>query len=659
MTLTVLEYALGNALLALPLAALAWTIGRTRRNPSVAHFAWVLVMIRLVMPPIASVPWLSIQVPVSAAVVVQPSAPRAADSSAFDSRVAEQPTESADDSAIGIATGAATLNEAAVQGSAGLSSEPQVAGPILVDRWSALGLVWLAGTALVIAVSAARLLRFQRMLRAASSPADPRVRRLAETAAADLGLPLRAEIVVIPASTVPFVWSCFGRPRIVLPASIVSEMSDDELLLVLTHELAHVRRCDHLVRWLDWAVVAWLWWNPLAWIARRGLRRTEELACDALVLRTRGAAQHTYGSCLLSVAEALNGSAFRAPAQICTMGDGGSLEERIRFIMSEASSSRPSMPLRVLATAAASASMLAGVVCAGPAQPVLAAVPSEQPSAQAATSSAAAPRDADRSSHTLEASIEGAKSLHVESMNGAIKIVRDDSAKVMQVTAVIDWTDVSLWGSFPEGTTINVGDGETTITTRSAGKRQRLSAAQRKELIDSAKLVAEKDADGRVTVRVELPESEGWRQLPAVNITIRTAALADVHAESMNGAIETVGDLGSLHVETLNGAINVSGMASALRAESTNGEVRISLADNAAASVDAECTNGRLVLELPASWNGKVNASTTLGTMVVKDIDGTTTPDLTGASFKGTVGSGKGAVASLDVTNGSIEVRTR
>ena len=659
MTLTVLEYALGNALLALPLATLAWTIGRTRRNPGVAHFAWVLVMVRLIMPPIASVPWLSIQVPVADAIAVQPSTPRAADSPAFDSRAAGQPTDSADDSSIGIATGAATPNETAVQASASLSYEPQFAGPILVDRWTALGLVWLAGTALVIAVSAARLLRFQRMLRAASSPADPRVRRLAERGAADLGLPLHAEIVVIPASTVPFVWSCFGRPRIVLPASIVSEMSDDELLLVLTHELAHVRRCDHLVRWLDWAVVAWLWWNPLAWIARRGLRKTEELACDALVLRTRGAAQHTYGSCLLSVAEALNGPAFRAPVQICTMGDGGSLEERIRFIMSEASSSRPSMPLRVLATAAASASMFAGVVCAGPAQPVLAAVPSEQSSAQASTSSAAAPRDADRSSRTLEASIEGARSLHVESMNGAIKIVRDDSAKVMQVTAVIDWTDVSLWGSFPEGTTINVGDGETTITTRSTGKRQRLSAAQRKELIDSAKLVAEKDADGRVTVRVELPESEGWRQLPAVNITIRTAALADVHAEAMNGAIETIGDLGSLHVETVNGAIDVSGVSSALRAESTNGEVRISLAENAAASVDAECTNGRLVLELPASWNGKVNASTMHGRLITKGIDGTTDRDLVGASFEGKVGSGKGAVASLDAINGSIEVRKR
>jgi beta-lactamase regulating signal transducer with metallopeptidase domain len=653
MTPTVLEYALGNALLALPLAALAWTIGRTRRNPSVAHFAWLLVMVRLVMPPVATVPWLSIKVPVSDAIVVQPLPPSAAESSAFESRVAEQPMGSADDSAIATAS----RNEAAAQGSAGLCSELQVAGPIVAHFWTALGLVWLAGTALVIAVSAARLLRFQRMLRAASSPADPRVRRLAERAAAELGMPLRAEIAVIPASTVPFVWSCFGRPRIVLPASIVSEMPDDELLLVLTHELAHVRRCDHLVRWLDWAVVAWLWWNPLAWIARRGLRRTEELACDALVLRTRDTAPRSYGSCLLTVAEALNESAFRAPVQACAMGDGGSLEERIRFIMSGASSSRPSMPLRLFAMAAASVSMLAGVACVSSGQEGLAAPSSAPRSAPAAPSSASAPQDADRTSRTLQASIEGATSLHVESLSGSIKIVRDDSAKVMQVTAVIDWGDFTQGTN--EWTVVNVGNG-TTITVGQGTQRSRLSAAQRKELIDSAKLVAEKDSSGRVTVRVELPEADGWRQLPAVNITVRTAALIDVHAESMNGAIDTAGDLGKLHVETVNGEINVSGIASALQAESMNGQVRISLADSAAASVDADCTNGRIVLELPASWSGEVNASTIHGRVDTKGIDGTTERDLSGgATFEGKVGSGNGAVATLDVVNGSIEVRKR
>jgi hypothetical protein len=35
-----IEYALGNTLLAVPLALLAWTIGRSRRYPSLAHLAW-------------------------------------------------------------------------------------------------------------------------------------------------------------------------------------------------------------------------------------------------------------------------------------------------------------------------------------------------------------------------------------------------------------------------------------------------------------------------------------------------------------------------------------------------------------------------------------------------------------------------------------------
>jgi beta-lactamase regulating signal transducer with metallopeptidase domain len=211
----------------------------------------------------------------------------------------------------------------------------------------------------VVAVSVLRLRRFRRALEAALSPADARVRRLAERAAADLGVPPCADVAVIPADAAPFVWSCLGRPSVVLPASIVAEMSDDQLRLVLMHELAHVRRGDHLVRWLDWAVVAWLWWNPLAWVARRGLRATEELACDALVLRTRAAAPRLYGDCLLTVSEALIGPAIPTPPQACAMGDG-SLEERMRFIMSAASTKRPSLALRALAIA------VAGVSMAGP-----------------------------------------------------------------------------------------------------------------------------------------------------------------------------------------------------------------------------------------------------------------------------------------------------
>jgi len=96
-----------------------------------------------------------------------------------------------------------------------------------------------------------------------------------------------------------------------------------------------------------------------------------------------------------------------------------------------------------------------------------------------------------------------------------------------------------------------------------------------------------------------------------------------------------------------------------VRAETTNGAVHIALADGAAGSVEAECTNGRIVLELPAAWDGLVNASTIVGRVTVSDIDGVTTRSITGGRFRSQGGAAEGPVATLEATNGSIEVRKR
>jgi beta-lactamase regulating signal transducer with metallopeptidase domain len=636
MTDAVLEYVIGNSLLALPLAAIAWAIGRGRRNPSAAHLAWVLVLVRLAMPPVASVPGLSIELPGIRAT--------ASGGTVATPVNAGQPAGSVTSGAAsaGAIVSAARSGASSASAAPGRADAPAAHASVgAFDPWMALGAVWMLGTFAIVACTVVRLVRFRRALRAASAPADAAVRRLAERAAADLGMPLRADVVVTRGNGVPFVWWCLGRTRIVLPASLVSSLSERELRLVLTHELAHVRRRDHLVRWLDWGVVAWLWWNPLAWLARHGLRASEEIACDALVLRAQGAAPLDYGHCLVSVAESITNPAFRAPVQACTMGDGGSLEERIRLIMSGSLRTRPSATLRTLTVAAAGASMLFGVACASQSQPssskAPAAAPAAAPVAAAASSPTPAPADHDGKTRTMRASIDGASSLVISSINGWITVVRDDSATSMQVTAVVG------------------GDGW-----------DEPSESKRKRILDGAKLVAETDASGRVSVSVDLPWDSNIGGLikirdnpPNVSITVRTAGLRSVSAETTNGSVRIEGDVGAVNADTTNGNIDVSGAASEVVADSTNGNVTVAPGAGAAAPITAETLNGSVVLDLPASWNGTLSASVTNGKVTADGIKGTSDRSWTGEDFEATVGTGGSAKASLSSTNGSIRVRRR
>lgn len=640
MTAAMLEYAIGNTLLAIPLAVIAWAIGRGRRNPSIAHFAWVLVLVRLAMPPVAAVPWLSIDLPGAAVVRAAPATASGATASASRGASDGPPSRAP----------APAASDAPAEGSpSAAATDPAV------DPWLLLGAAWLTGTVVVILVSAVRIARFARALRRASMPAGPAVVRLAERAAERLGMPLRAEIRVASTGTVPFVWSSLGRTSVVLPATVIGEMSDQEALLVLTHELAHVRRRDHLVRWLDWAVVAWLWWNPLAWIARRGIRASEELACDALVLRTRGAVPRDYGRCLLTVAESISATASRAPAQACTMGDGGSLEERIRLIMSDTLRTKPSATLRTLTVAAAGASMLLGVACGGNAQVTAsrqggtsapapsaapAASPAPAPSPEPASPPAPEPGpaaaasgtvDAEGRTKTMQATVDGASGLDVSSMNGSITVVQDASATSMQVTAVVGGED---WSA---------------------------SESKRKKVLERAKLVAEKDAAGRVSVRVDLADRTNavfqMNNPPNIDITVRVASLSSVSAETMNGTVSVTGGLGAVSATTMNGTVDISGATGALKARSMNGEVKVALAEGATASVDVECTNGKVSLDLPASWNGTVDASATNGSVSASGITGSSDRSWTGEDFEGTAGTGGSAKAALSVVNGSVKVR--
>jgi beta-lactamase regulating signal transducer with metallopeptidase domain len=282
-----LWYAASNLVLVLPVAILAWWIQTRLERPLVAHLLWLLVLIKLLMPSMVSIPLALLR---------------------------------ADDPELIVA-----------------SSQALVA-PAWSMSWKTAALfLWLAGSALIAVRSLYCIVRFDRLLKLSSLPAETELQAAGDRLARRLGLRRSLAIFSTSASISPMVWWIGGRPRIYLPAALTAQRDAPALRPILAHELAHIRRADHLVRWLEWVVCIALWWNPVAWWARRNLRRTEELCCDAHVVSTLELEGGDYARSLLSALEVLSTPLARPPAMASEINGGGFMERRIKMIVSKKS----------------------------------------------------------------------------------------------------------------------------------------------------------------------------------------------------------------------------------------------------------------------------------------------------------------------------------
>jgi TonB family protein len=124
-------------------------------------------------------------------------------------------------------------------------------------------------------------------------------------------------------------WGHF-RPRVMLPAA-AARWSEERLRIVISHELAHVRRGDWGTQLAAEVLRAVFWFNPLVWIACRRLRAESELACDDEVLNG-GIEGVDYAGHLLELARVLN-SPRHAWLSAPAMARPSSLEGRISAML--------------------------------------------------------------------------------------------------------------------------------------------------------------------------------------------------------------------------------------------------------------------------------------------------------------------------------------
>lgn len=92
------------------------------------------------------------------------------------------------------------------------------------------------------------------------------------------------------------------RPMILLPLSCASGLSSEQIEVLLAHELAHIRRYDHLVNLLQRLIEAGLFFHPAVWHLSNRIRTEREHCCDDMVV-AGGGKRATYAGLLLRVAE--------------------------------------------------------------------------------------------------------------------------------------------------------------------------------------------------------------------------------------------------------------------------------------------------------------------------------------------------------------------
>jgi beta-lactamase regulating signal transducer with metallopeptidase domain len=284
--------------------------------------------------------------------------------------------------------------EPAVAAPSLLESASETAGPLSFPRRPfsvrrVLVLTWLVGFALLSVRLLVAALLVRRRLLACRAVADRAALEMLESLRRKMGAPRSARLLVTPEMVSPYVAGAWC-PRIVVPESLLTDGSHDQLRQVLAHELAHVRRGDLWTNWFLLVARALHWFNPLAWWSVRSMQAEREAACDEMALSVlHSRARASYVETIMELAASLAPPPM-TPGMIGLFSSRRGLRSRMERIL-RPPSARPvgSAVLRVLVCLLA----LAGLTDAMP----QGAEDAPAASASAASASAASPGEAEAS----------------------------------------------------------------------------------------------------------------------------------------------------------------------------------------------------------------------------------------------------------------------
>jgi TonB family protein len=219
---------------------------------------------------------------------------------------------------------------------------------ITLLTWTVAG--WLAGVLLLSARLVLGWHYITRLKRSARRDALAHLKPSLDRLRAAMGIRKSVALAVSDRIPSPVVVGWL-KPLILFPPALVARLSANQVEMILAHELAHIRRNDHLINLIQIVIETLLFYHPVVALVSRQIRIERENACDDLALASTQD-RLAYVEMLASLER------FRQPGPSLTLGlQDGQILGRIRRLVER---SRPRRQIGVTLPALLGLMLLAG-----------------------------------------------------------------------------------------------------------------------------------------------------------------------------------------------------------------------------------------------------------------------------------------------------------
>ncbi|MCE5341198.1 MAG: ankyrin repeat domain-containing protein [Planctomycetaceae bacterium] len=270
--------------------------------PQVRYALWLLILVKLVLPPSLTSPAsFTAEIPF----VVQQTLTNTDDNTDIHRRIPNLNSELPKFEIQNIQEIASPVvrNDSIVPTTIEPRHSDDGANPVV--SWKVYALcVWAFGAVLLTLWLVLRLhsLRREHLKSESKLPTD--LENLLQTTAQRVSLKNVPQIILTNKICCPAVFGVFN-PVLLMPAEKLKDMTAQDAEHIFLHELSHIKRGDLLVHAIYMILQIAYWFNPLLWIIRKHIQNLRELCCDAAVASVLKEKTAAYRQTLLETARRL------------------------------------------------------------------------------------------------------------------------------------------------------------------------------------------------------------------------------------------------------------------------------------------------------------------------------------------------------------------